>query len=117
MASPLSRDLRERIIAAIEQDGFRGQAAARRFKVGVRTVQRLLALYRETGDVAPRRMGYRGGFALAAHEHVVEEQYAAHPDATLDQHRAMLADKGIVVSRSAVDRFLKTLGLTVKKRL
>lgn len=116
MPRPLSRDLRERIIHAIKSERLSGRAAAKRFAVGIRTVQRLLALHEETGDVAPRQTGYRGGHALERHRSVVEAQLKSHPDATLDQHKAMLAETGIIISRSSVARFFKHLGYTVKKK-
>jgi putative transposase len=57
MAQPYSMDLRERVIAAVEQGGLSGNAAARRFGVAVSTAINWLRLHRETGSVAPGKMG------------------------------------------------------------
>jgi transposase len=54
---PLSNDLREGILAAVDdREGSRRQLAAR-FAVDVSTVTRLLRLRRETGSLAPRPHG------------------------------------------------------------
>ena len=54
---PLSNDLRERILAAIDnRQGSRRQLAAR-FAVNVSTITRLLSLRRQTGSFDPRPHG------------------------------------------------------------
>ena len=58
---PLSNDLRERIIAAVDyHEGSRRQIA-RRFMVDVSCLTRLLQLRRQTGSITPRPR--RGGKA------------------------------------------------------
>jgi transposase len=59
--------------------------------------------------------GYRP-FALAAHEKLVRELMAQAPDQTLDELRDRLADRGVMVGRTSVHRYLSALGLTRKKR-
>ena len=53
MPAPLSKDIRRRIIEAREQ-GDSIRKIAREKNVGVNTVVRLLALYRESGSYEPR---------------------------------------------------------------
>ena len=53
MPAPLSKDIRRRIIEAREQ-GDSIRKIAREKNVGVNTVVRLLALYRENGSYEPR---------------------------------------------------------------
>lgn len=114
MAAPLSLDLRERLVEAVEAGASRN-AAAKRFRVGVSTVIRLLQRYRATGSFAPGQMGGRKDYALAGHEGRVRAAIAACPDMTLEELRDTLAHAGIRVSRSSVDRFLKARHLTLKK--
>ena len=52
MARPLSKDLRERIVAAVECGQSR-RAAAGRFRVSVSCVIKLMQRWRETGSVDP----------------------------------------------------------------
>jgi len=57
MARPLSMDLRERVIVAVEQEGLSRHKAAKRFGVGISTAITWVRRYRETGSVAPGQMG------------------------------------------------------------
>ena len=57
MARPLSIDLRERVVDAVERGGLSRRQAAERFGVGVSTVIAWVARFRRTGSVAPGRMG------------------------------------------------------------
>ena len=51
---PLSNDLRERILAAVDRRGGSRRQLAVRFAVNVSTITRLLQLRRETGAMEPR---------------------------------------------------------------
>jgi transposase len=115
MTRPLSKDLRERIVEAVESGASR-QATAKRFAVSASSVIRLMQRWRRTGSVAPDQVGGWKDHSLAEHEVVVRELVAAIPDRTLDELRDALAEKGIHVGRSSVGRFLAARGLTLKKR-
>jgi transposase len=115
MAKPYSIDLRERIVRFVEAGGSRRGAAAQ-FVVSESCAIKLLQRWERTGSVAPAVGGGRKPFALAEHEAVVRALLAAQPDITLEEMRARLADHGIVVGRSSIDRYLKVLGVTRKKR-
>lgn len=115
MARPLSLDLRERIIGAVE-GGLSRRAAAERFQTSVSCVIKLVQRWRETGSAAPSPMGGYKAFALAEHEGLVRKLYEAQPDITLDELHARLAAMRVKVGRTSVHRFLKALGLTRKKR-
>ena len=56
MAKPYSKDLRDRVIAAIEGGQSRRQTASL-FGVGISTVIRWVRRLRETGSVAAKPMG------------------------------------------------------------
>jgi transposase len=114
MARPLSKDLRERIVAVVE-GGESRQAAARRFSVSASCVIKLMQRWRRTGSIEPGQMGGWKDHRLADHEAGVCALVAEHPDLTLEELRDELARRSIPVSRSSVDRFLKARQLTLKK--
>jgi len=111
---PLSNDLRQRILDAVDNhEGSRRKLAAR-FKVNTSTITRLLQLRRQTGSFEPRPHG--GGVeptldhdALERLRELVEEA----PDATLG---ALKQELGVSGSRMIICRALKKLGLPRKKK-
>lgn len=119
MPAALSLDLRRRIIAAwLEQVGT-WQQIADRFGVGVATVDRLVARYRETGDVAPTRQKYGSDPILTDSDvEIVRKLLEKRPDSTLPELvRALEEEHGISVSRSTIGRTVRErLGWTRKKR-
>lgn len=114
MARPLSKDLRTRIVEAVEGGASR-RSAAGRFCVSVSCVIKLMQRWRETGSVEPGQMGGWKDYALADHAAVVSALIAERADLTLEELREALAQKGIRVGRSSVDRFLRARDLTFKK--
>jgi transposase len=111
---PLSNDLRESILDAVDnREGSRRKIAAR-FKVNTVTITKLLRLRRETGSYEPRP--HAGGVAptldgdaLERLRRLVEET----PDATLEVLRRKM---GISGSRMIICRALQKLGLPLKKK-
>ena len=57
MVRPISTDLRERLVGAVERDGISARAAAARFGVSVSSAIKWVRRHREKGSVAPDRMG------------------------------------------------------------
>jgi putative transposase len=115
MASPYSKDLRVRVIRAVEGGASR-RKAAQTFDVSVSFAIKLLRRWRETGEAAAKPMGGTKKYALAEHEALVRELVARTPDMTLEELRQGLARAGITVGRTSVWRFLEAIGLTLKKR-
>ena len=113
MGRPYSEDLRSRIVAAVEAGATR-TAAAEQFAVSVSCAVKLMQHVHRTGSVAPAPRGKKP-YALAEHGALVRELVAEQPDATLDELTHEIANRGIHASRSAVNRFLKACGLTLKK--
>lgn len=115
----LSIDIRRRIVAARKANEGSVRSLAKRFAVGVASVQRLFNLERETGGVETRPHG--GGVPLMISDQqlpalisLVEEK----PDRTAEELRAEWNKKtGCEVSRSVVVRALKRAKLTLKKNL
>src|SRR4051794_7991094 len=111
---PLSNDLRQRILDAVDnKEGSRRKLAAR-FKVNTSTITKLLRLRRQTGSYEPRP--HAGGVAptldgdaLEQLRRLVEET----PDATLEALRQEMGTSG---SRMIICRALQKLGLPRKKK-
>jgi transposase len=114
MGRALSLDLRERLMAAFEAGASR-RATARRFDVSVSSVIKLVQHKKQTGRLEPKTPSRRKPYALAAHEAVVRAILAVQPDMTLDELQAALAAQGVIVGRTSVHRYLKSLELTLKK--
>jgi transposase len=114
MARPLSMDLRERIVDAVESGESRN-AAAERFAVSASCVIKLMQRRQKTGSFEPGQMGGWKKHALAAHSELVRALIEECPDLTLEELRDALSEDGIHVGRSSVDRFIKARGLTLKK--
>lgn len=114
MPGPISQDLRERIADAID-NGLSRNAAAQRFKVGVSTAVKLMQHRKRYGTIAPKQMGGHRPYRLAPHEQLVRELVAATPDSTIAELEKQLKKHKIKVSQSAITRYLKHLGLRLKK--
>jgi transposase len=111
---PLSNDLRQRILAAVDnREGSRRQLAAR-FSVNVSTLTRLLQLRRQTGSSQPRPHG--GGIAPTL-DHDASERLRGlveqTPDATLEALGQGMGASGSVM---IICRALQKLGLPLKKK-
>ena len=114
MAKPFSQDLRERVIAAVEAGHTQTDVAAM-LKIGRRTVVNYVKRWRTTGDVKPDKFGGHKKHKLADHADKVRALVDAEPDQTILELHARLEAEKIMVSASAVDRFLRASGLTYKK--
>ena len=115
MARAYSEDLRRRVVAAV-MAGATCRVAAVRYQVSVSCVVKLMQRWRGSGSVAARPVGGQRRYGLAAHAGLVRQLVTAEPDVTLEELRRRLADHGVQVGRSSIDRFLTSLGLTRKKR-
>ena len=116
MAEPLSVDLRERVVAAIEGGMSRRQAAAH-FRVGVSSAIRWMARAQRTGDVRPKPMGgdHRSG-PIEAQARFLLSMREKRSDATLREYQAALAERGLSIGVSSIWRFFVRRGITLKKR-
>jgi transposase len=116
MTAPLSADLRERVVRAV-QGGSSARAAARRFDVSPSAAVTLMRRVRATGGIAPAKIGGYRRPLLAGHEDLLRQLTAARPGITLAELRAALAERGIVVgSLTTIWTTLRRLGLSHKKR-
>jgi transposase len=115
MARPYSGDLRARVVGAVEGGASR-RAVAVRYQVSVSFVVKLVQRWQRTGSLAPGRSGGQRTPRLAEHGELVRQLIARQPDLTLEELGRRLAAQGVQVGRSSIDRFLKAIGLTRKKR-
>ena len=114
MGKPYSEDLRARVVRA-EQDGATIPEIAEQLGVSISSVVRFRRLHRETGSVSPAKFGGYKGYALAAHEDLVQ-LVAEQPDITLAELKAVLATEDVTVGQSSISRFLHHLNLRFKKK-
>jgi transposase len=114
MPKPYSRDLRERVVRAVEAGASCHEAAAV-FEVSPSSAIRWVARWRQSGSMAAKPMGGKRS-PLDAHKPWLLELVAAEPDLTLEEIRSRLRARGIVVSASSVWRFCDRHGLTFKKK-
>jgi transposase len=114
MARPLADDLRRCVVRAVES-GMTQVEVAETFGLGVRTIRRYLSRWRENGQFARGKFGGHKKHLLANHAQRVGKLVTAEPDLTLAALCERLAAAGIKVSTSALDRFLRAVGLTYKK--
>ena len=115
MPVPLSRDLRDRIVRAVE-GGSSIRQAALRFEVSPAAAVKLMRRYHESGSPAPARFGGHRRPILEPHEALLRSILDAKTDISLIEIQAELLRHGVVVgATSTIGRFLRRAGLTRKK--
>lgn len=106
-----SQDLRKRVVAAIHA-GMKKTTASKTYNVCRQTIYNWLQLEKEKGDLLPIT-GFQKG-----HSHSITDDEAfksfidAHPDYTQDELANHFGTSG-----SSIDRALKRLGYSRKKRV
>jgi transposase len=117
MGKPYSLDLRERVVAALE-DGLSTDQAAKRFSIGKATAGAWGRLKRSQGDVRPAKQGKPKGSVLDPHADFILETLRQTPDLTLaEMVERLAAERDVRVVGTAVWKFLDRHGQTHKKRL
>lgn len=111
MPAPLSVDLRERVVVAVEA-GEMIARVARRFGVTRPTIYSWLALREETGSLEARARSERGR-QLDAFREQIEEALAKSSSVTLVELKEQL---DLPVGISSVWEALDEWGLTFKKK-
>src|SRR5260370_13543381 len=104
MPAPLSRDLRERIVEAVE-GGSSMRGAAARFAVSPSSAIKLMARVRRTGSVAPARYGGHRQPLFAPHQDMLPALVAEQPDITLAGIQAQHFSHRVMSSGLATLRF------------
>ena len=99
MARPLSKDIRERVVAALA-GGASTRAVAARFGVAVSSVVKWSQRYRATGSVAPGKMGGHRKAVLVPHRAFIMERLRQTPHLTLHALKDELAARGVKISHN-----------------
>jgi transposase len=113
---PYSLDLRERVVASVE-DGRSCRETARLFGVSVASVVKWSQRKRATGSPAAKPMGRRNRPLIVMAERAwLLERLAAQPDLTLRAIQDELAERGLRASIKAIWNFLRAERLSLKKK-
>lgn len=116
MGRTLSRDLRDRVVAAVE-DGMSCRRAAERFGVSAASAIRWRQLALRHGTPAPKPQGGdRRSTKIEDHAAFILDAIERQPDPTLAELRVMLAERGVCVSIATLWRFFARHRITRKKR-
>jgi transposase len=114
MKRPISLDLRQRILAAYDQNEGTREEVAQRFRVSLGMVKKLLQQRRRTGDIACRYDRCGGQLKIvASHRQKLRELLSRKPDLTLEELRRAAA---LDCTIQAIHYVLAEMGLTYKKR-
>jgi transposase len=111
---PYSNDLRDRVVAAME-NGMSCRDAGSQFDIAPSTAGNWHRLYRRTKSYAPLAIGGDRRWKLAEEVGWVAERLAQTPDLTLAEVRNDLEARGVLVSYAGVQRTVRRLGLRFKK--
>ena len=115
--APYPKELRVRVVAAVEEGRFSIPEIARIFKVGVTFIKKMLKWHRAGEALDPR---HGGGPASLLHEKeaaLLRQEIRVRPDATLEELQKLLADIcQVTVSLSTISRSLQLLNLPRKKK-
>ena len=116
MSKPYSIDLRERVVAAVLTGGMSCNRAAKQFGVGISTAINWVRRLRETGSVAPGKVGgYRPKAICGAHRLWLLRRIK-DGDFTLRGLVAELAERGLKVDYRVVWKFVHDERLSFKKK-
>lgn len=117
MTKPYSLDLRERVVAAVEEEGLSRNQAAARFGVAVSTAIHWVRRHRSTGSLAPSKIGgYKPKTLRGEHAEWLIAR-CREKDFTLSQLVEELATvRGLKVDRHSVWDFVHAEGLSFKKK-
>ena len=115
MGRPYSRDLRERVVAAVEQGGLSRRKAATQFAVGISTVINWVRRFRETGTILPGKMGGHKPHAIAGGHRAWLLFRIKEKDFTLRGLVAELSERGLKVDYKTVWNFVHAEKLSFKK--
>ena len=115
MGKPYSEDLRKRVVAAVETGGLSCNQAAKQFGVAVSTAILWVRRLRETGSVAPSKIGGYKPKAISGERRIWVLERTKR-DFTLRGLVAELAERGLKVDYRSVWEFVHAENLSFKKK-
>lgn len=116
MGKPYSLDFRKRAVATVLTGGVSCHEAAERFGVAASTVIGWVRRQRETGSLAPGKMGGHRAKAISGEHRVWVLERIKAGDFTLRGLVAELADRGLKVDYRSVWEFVHAEKLSFKKK-
>ena len=106
---PYSKDLRLRVLAAVDR-GVPREEVAKTFSVSMPTIKRWLRRRRETGDVEPKAIPGRPPRKGTLLKEWLPKHLEANDDLTLEEHREAFEEEfGEEVSTSTIGRAIASL--------
>ena len=115
--APYPKELRVRVVAAVEEGRFSIPEIARIFQVGVTFIKKMLKWHRAGEPLDPRHGG--GPVPLLQEKETarLRQEIRMFPDATLEELQQVLVDKcRTTASLSTISRSLQLLDLPRKKQ-
>jgi len=116
MGKPYSLDLRERVVGAVVTGGLSCNRAAKQFGVGISTAINWVKRVRETGSVAPGKMGGHTPKRISGEHRLWLVQRIRDGDFTLRGLVGELAARGLDVDYRTVWNFVHAEKLSFKKK-
>jgi transposase len=114
---PYPKELRTRVVAAVEQGDLPLGEIATLFGVGMTFVKKMLRLHRAGEDLTPRHGGGPAPKLQEPDRALLRAEIEKQPDATLAELQTVLAEHGSSrVSVSTICRALSQLQLPRKKK-
>jgi transposase len=116
MTKPYSQDLRDRVIAAVEEEGLSRRAAAHRYRISDAAAVRWHQAYRQ-GRRGPLAQGGDRRSRLPEHAAWLLALIKAEPDLTLVAvAERLLASHGVSADAGMLSRFFTKRGISFKKK-
>jgi transposase len=115
MGKPYSLDFRKRVVAAVVTGGLSCNEAGKQFGVAVSTAIGWVRRQRETGNIAPGKMGGHRPKAISGEHRVWVLERIESGDFTLRGLAAELAERGLKVDYRSVWEFVHAEKLSFKK--
>jgi putative transposase len=117
MGAPLSMDLRERVVRAVEHEGMSRNEAATRFGVAISTAINWVKRFRQTGSVTPGQMGgHKKPKISGAHREWLLERCRGRPFTLRELVAELASERGLKVDYRSVWEFVHAEGLSYKKK-
>src|SRR5213082_3562630 len=116
MGKPYSMDLRERVVAAVKSGGMSCNKAAKQFGIGISTAINWVQRVRETGSVAPGKIGGYRPKSISGEHRTWLLQRIKQGDFTLRGLVTELAERGLKVDYRTVWNFVHSENISFKKK-
>ncbi len=115
MGRPLSNDLRQRLVNAVNS-GMSARAAGRKLDIAASTATALIKKHRERGHFEPLPLGGKKRSVLEKEKTFIEAMVGAHPDWSEDEMALHIgSERGIQVHPTTIGRFVRKNGWRFKK--